>query len=78
MENYQICCERLGIVELDSTEIVTLNGGWIGFGREVLRAVLVNGFIEYAKEAGKAWMDFLQDNPHLFPDGPPDNSGATF
>ncbi len=70
--------ERLGLVELGSTEIVSLNGGWVTFGREIFRGFLIDQFVKYAKEAGQAWMDFIQSNPHLFPDGPPDNSGAPY
>ncbi len=70
--------EKLGLVELCSTEIVSLNGGWVTFGREVFRVVLIDLFVKYAKESGQAWMDFIQGNPHLFPDGPPDNSGAPY
>ena len=74
----QISYEEFGIVEMDPQALISVNGGWGGFARGIIKAFLYDELVKAAKEAGKAWMDFLQDNPHLFPDGPPDNSGATF
>lgn len=78
MEMNRVCNETLGIVELDSTEIVLLNGGWLSAARAAFKSYLISEFVKYAKEAGKAWIDFIQDNPHLFPDGPPENTGASY
>ncbi len=66
------------LVEMDAQDLISVNGGWIGLGREILRSILMRELWKEAKKAGKAWVDFIQDNAHLFPDGPPANTGAPY
>jgi hypothetical protein len=74
----QINYEEFGLVELEYQALISVNGGWARLIHEIIKAYLYDELIKAAKEAGKAWIDFIQDNPHLFPDGPPDNTGAPY
>ena len=58
--------ERIGIQEMNVSEMVEVGGGWISFARELFRSALLSAAWEEAKKAGKAWMAWLEENQNMF------------